>query len=303
MVGNRLLYWDTLKGILIVLVVLGHCGTAVGQNLISLIYAFHMPLFILVSGYFSKKSDVMNWGGYKRLIIIYFVFDVMYLSLDISAGYYSIQRILSPSFALWYILSLIYWRLILQFIPSSMLEKKKIVLIAVFCVSILVGFIPIGTELSFQRTFVFFPFFMLGYYMKQACLIEKVRKWNKILAILTIIALSVIAFVYLPTFYGNSPYGVDFIHPLITRLLHLIIAISLCLSILVVVPEKMRLVTQLGRYTLLIYLLHPPIVKTLKVILIKMNYELDLIASLFITLISISIIYAIRNFRLFKYLQ
>lgn len=303
MAGNRLLYWDTLKGILIILVVLGHCGSAVGQNMISLIYAFHMPLFILVSGYFSKKSDRLNFSGYKRLIIIYLVFNTLYLALDIFGGYYSIQRILSPSFALWYILSLIFWRLILQFIPNSMLKKKKIILIVAFCVSMLVGFIPIGTELSFQRTFVFFPFFMVGYYMKQTCVIGRIRKWNKIGAVLTIVTFSVIAFVYLPVFYGNSPYGIDFMQPLITRLLHLIIAISLCLSIMVVVPEKMRLVTQLGRYTLLIYLLHPPIIKILKVALIRMNYEPNLIASLFITSISIAIIYAIRNFRLFKYLQ
>lgn len=52
---ERSLYWDTIKGLLIILVVFGHCGTAVGNNLLSVIYSFHMPLFILVSGFFSKK--------------------------------------------------------------------------------------------------------------------------------------------------------------------------------------------------------------------------------------------------------
>lgn len=125
MVGGRLLYWDTLKGILIILVVFGHCGTSVGQNLLSVIYAFHMPLFVLVSGYFSKRSNIGD-GGYKRLLIIYLLFNTMYLSLDIVGGHYSIHRILSPSFALWYILSLIYWRIILLFIPSSQIGRAHV---------------------------------------------------------------------------------------------------------------------------------------------------------------------------------
>ena len=43
-------FWDTLKAMLIVLVVLGHTGTAMGGRGLSVIYAFHMPLFIFISG-------------------------------------------------------------------------------------------------------------------------------------------------------------------------------------------------------------------------------------------------------------
>ena len=49
-------YWDTLKGLLILLVILGHCGTALSEGLLSVIYSFHMPLFVFISGYFSKKT-------------------------------------------------------------------------------------------------------------------------------------------------------------------------------------------------------------------------------------------------------
>lgn len=56
MAKERTLYWDTLKGILIILVVFGHCGTAVGNNLLSVVYSFHMPLFVLVSGFFSRRQ-------------------------------------------------------------------------------------------------------------------------------------------------------------------------------------------------------------------------------------------------------
>lgn len=55
-------YWDTLKGVLIILVVLGHCGTAVGNQVLSVIYSFHMPLFVLTTGFFSRNT---NMGGKK----------------------------------------------------------------------------------------------------------------------------------------------------------------------------------------------------------------------------------------------
>lgn len=63
MARQRLIYLDTLKGMLIILVVLGHCGTALSTGLLSSIYAFHMPLFILVSGYLSKKTEKNLLGG------------------------------------------------------------------------------------------------------------------------------------------------------------------------------------------------------------------------------------------------
>ena len=57
---QRLIWADSLKGILIVLVVLGHAiqgvyGEDVESNRIwNIIYSFHMPAFFAISGYFVK---------------------------------------------------------------------------------------------------------------------------------------------------------------------------------------------------------------------------------------------------------
>lgn len=45
---------DVLKGIAILLVVLGHIAAA--PKLTSVIYSFHMPLFIFISGYLAQHS-------------------------------------------------------------------------------------------------------------------------------------------------------------------------------------------------------------------------------------------------------
>lgn len=55
-------YWDVVKGLLIILVVLGHAaqyaegGDYGNLPLFKGIYLFHMPLFALVSGYFAHQS-------------------------------------------------------------------------------------------------------------------------------------------------------------------------------------------------------------------------------------------------------
>ena len=68
--------YDNLKGILIFLVVLGHLlysneyNNIVGNILLRLIYSFHMPVFMIISGHFSKKTNKDNFYKYIFLFII-----------------------------------------------------------------------------------------------------------------------------------------------------------------------------------------------------------------------------------------
>ena len=75
--GKRDALLDILKGIGIILVVLGH----ILQNGIgSIIYLFHMPFFFFLSGAglgYSKKQNVIGVKGYLRsLMVPYFVFSL-----------------------------------------------------------------------------------------------------------------------------------------------------------------------------------------------------------------------------------
>lgn len=60
--GNRKHWIDIAKGIAIVLMVLGH--TSIPDTLSRFIFAFHMPLFFMASGYTS------NWDKYD---VCYFI--------------------------------------------------------------------------------------------------------------------------------------------------------------------------------------------------------------------------------------
>src|SRR5699024_11474008 len=72
--GSKDLRMSNLKGILIFLVVFGHFIEIYKKEYYELfvfIYAFHMPVFIFLSGYFAKR---MRISKIIYLILIYLVF-------------------------------------------------------------------------------------------------------------------------------------------------------------------------------------------------------------------------------------
>lgn len=76
-------YWiDSLKGMAIILVVIGHLNS-ISSELNQYIYSFHMPLFFFISGYlfnFEKYTDIGKEYILKKiysLIIPYFFFSII----------------------------------------------------------------------------------------------------------------------------------------------------------------------------------------------------------------------------------
>ena len=136
-------------------------------DIISFLGWLGVPVFIFISGYFSRKKKKAElpasiWKLLEPLII----FQALTLLPRFIMKGFSFGAILTPWYVLWYLLSLIYWRLLIQIIPDRILNNTKLILIVAFCISILAGFLPFGRFLSIQRTLSFMPFFFLGYYMR-----------------------------------------------------------------------------------------------------------------------------------------
>jgi len=79
---------DYIKGILIYLVVLGHCiywrnnENAICTATAEYIYSFHMPFFIFLSGYFFSKNKATNFSNLikrqtRRLLVPHFFFNLV----------------------------------------------------------------------------------------------------------------------------------------------------------------------------------------------------------------------------------
>ena len=79
MEGNRNVVFDIVKGVGILLVIIGHLSH--GYGIAPFIYVFHMPLFFMVSGYFyrSKKPLVLLKRDIRLLLLPYGI--VFFLTL------------------------------------------------------------------------------------------------------------------------------------------------------------------------------------------------------------------------------
>lgn len=161
-------YWDSLKFVLIFLVVLGHMiepyitSSKVILTMYNFIYLFHMPLFVFVSGRFSvMKERTAYRNGIVRLLetvlLAQIVWVPMVLGLKVETS--SAKLILSPYWMYWYLLSLALWRMLIYLLPGRLLERPGLMLTASVAVSLVGGFVPVGHEFSLQRTLALLPFF------------------------------------------------------------------------------------------------------------------------------------------------
>ncbi len=155
-------HFDNVKGILIFLMVFGHilefAHTRPGNfEAYVIIYSFHMPLFVFISGYFSKNVDKVRENAFSSLFVPYLLFTM--LNGIILDGKVLINPF-QPAFALWYLLALFAWRLVLK----SVL-RIRFLLILTLLVSLYIGFIPqINHIMALSRIIAFFPYFLLGYF-------------------------------------------------------------------------------------------------------------------------------------------
>ena len=165
----RTAYYDNAKFLLIFLVVLGHfIQSYIHDNkiiftLYTTIYLFHMPAFILISGYFAKgfrrKGYLMKMA--KKLIGPYLIFQGIY-----SIYYFFTQgndltdvNPLNPQWSLWFLMSLFFWNLLLYLFTKW---KVTFSILLSFILGILVGYFDvIDSYLSLSRTIVFFPLFLI----------------------------------------------------------------------------------------------------------------------------------------------
>lgn len=274
-------YFDNVKLMLIILVVVGHVIIPLnsGQTfkpLFTLIYSFHMPLFIFISGYFSKniKSETYKRKIFTNLIIPYFIFETLYSLFEYffianEAGQLRFSYF-TPYWIMWFLFSMIIWKIVLPYVVKI---KTNVALILALVVGVIVGYASdVAYYASLSRTIVFFPFFLAGYYFNKNCLQYFSNfKWR--IASILIICLSFVLFYYYPNFikfeffYQSMPYkefemgewsGGAY------RLLSYTIAAILGMCTLVLIPQThIPLITNLGKNTIYVYLLHGFVVKYL----------------------------------------
>ena len=128
---KRVFVFDNLKLLGIFCVILGHLLARINVSYASpiyvIIYLFHMPLFVYISGYFAKfnfKKDVY------RILVPFLIIQLSrtaYMCLFESSSYNFFFLFLKPRWALWYLLSLFIWRLSVYFLNKLSRQTCNII--------------------------------------------------------------------------------------------------------------------------------------------------------------------------------
>ncbi|MEW2393523.1 acyltransferase family protein [Streptomyces venezuelae] len=183
-------FFDNAKYLAIVLVAMGHAweplrgDSRAAAALYITVYTFHMPAFIVISGYFSRSFDASP-KRIRRLVtgiaVPYVIFEVAYTFFKRWAGGdpdYPIS-LLDPWYLTWFLAALFIWRL-----TTPIWQRVRWPLPIALAIAVLASVSPdIGDDLDLQRVLQFLPFFVLGLVLKPAHFQLVRRREARILAL------------------------------------------------------------------------------------------------------------------------
>ncbi|WP_079412057.1 acyltransferase family protein [Paenibacillus ferrarius] len=262
------------KFLLILFVVIANCIEPLVQQNAALhvlylgIYTFHIPMFVMVTGYFSRnfKLDVSGIQSLQLIFYHYLIFQSLYSLLDALAFHAPSVRysFFIPYSLLWFLFSHFCWRLLLL-----LFSKMKHPLGISIILGLLVGYAPFsGTMLSFSRTIVFFPFFLAGYYLQWDRILKTIFRMNKYVSAMLLLSILFLLHVMLldPKWLYSSFTYIELasIHWYTGgyRLgIYLLEIVASC-CFLRFVPRTPSLLTEWGKHTVYVFLLHALITKT-----------------------------------------
>jgi fucose 4-O-acetylase-like acetyltransferase len=262
-------FFDNAKFLAILLVVAGHSivdlrDVRLAHAAYLFVYTFHMPVFIVITGYFSRNFT-FSGGKARKLItnlgVPYVVFETAYSTYHWAVGHSKFQvSLLDPYYLTWFLMALFLWRL-----STPVWQQIRWPFAISVAVSLLSGMSDLPDDLEMNRVFGLVPFYVLGLMLKPEHFELLKRPKARVLGGLTMATAFAFTFlvadrkmttewVYWRS--GNPALHIGNLTGTALRLGLLISAITLVTAFLALVPARRTWFTGLGATTLYAYLLH-----------------------------------------------
>ncbi|GGV63675.1 membrane protein [Streptomyces longisporoflavus] len=262
-------FFDNAKFLLIVLVALGHSweqivnGTHTLQAVHTLVYAFHMPAFILLCGYFSQRFTGRP-DQVRRLIegvlIPYLLFETAYSATNSAVrGEPFTLTPTEPTYLCWFLVALFLWRL------STPLWRaiRHPVPIAVL-ISLAAGLTTMGYDLALPRVLMFLPWFVLGLNLRPEHFALLRRRAARRCGVAALACAGIAAYLLIPApdehwlsmDAGYTDLDVTWPQYLAVRICLFALSAVLVAAFFACVPRRRTAFTALGAATMYPYLLH-----------------------------------------------
>ena len=268
--------FDNVKFFLMCCVVFGHIANRFADDSYAVaciqfwVYLFHMPAFVYVAGLFSKRT--VNENRWRKIVpYIFLYFGMLTLSFAVSAIKNGVANTTVDFFhengIAWYSLAMFWWGAITILIKRV---KPVYVLVISLFLSVISGYsADVNSFLVMQRTLIFFPFFYLGYITDLEQLVRRLDHLALKIASAAVLAVTgVLTYLYYDKIYywrflfrGIKPYdsiqkGLPYGWGWSWRLAFYLIAMTLTLAIICLMPNIKSFISALGKKTLPIYVFH-----------------------------------------------
>lgn len=273
----RLNKYDNIKGLAIILIVIGHLlvikDSGEGFNYIAylknVLFIIHLPLFFFISGYFSKIRPNDPIKACKRILIPYIIFCILlriYFTV-LSGTIKSDPIIIISEYGLWFLISLFSMKMSLPIV-----DKLKYPILTSIALGLAIGFLDISPGLlGISRTFTYLPVFLTGFYFNtyKEKYIANNKKLNDIVKsksmeicyiVLITIAILLMAYVCPIKFIRYTSHynltNLHFVKEIVGRLILIVLQIGLVLIANKLMTNKRTILTKIGINSMAIYLLH-----------------------------------------------
>jgi fucose 4-O-acetylase-like acetyltransferase len=267
---ERVAYLDNARYWVMLLVVIGHSLTELvvmdsARGVYTWIYLFHMPFFILISGYTARHYI----GDFRQIRRIVSTLIVPYLlvetSLQLITKHYDGKpehlMILSPQWLGWFLAALFIWR-----ITTPIWRALKYPITTSIAISLLAGLIEIPNVLALPKVLALLPFWVIGLHMNRELFMKLGDARIRAAAVVVLVTSFVLCQLYAHDWttqwllwkdrYAEDPLDVGPWQGMMTRGSLLLVGALLTFATLSLIPRARSITTVLGGRTFYCYLLH-----------------------------------------------
>ena len=267
---ERVAYLDNARYWVMLLVVIGHVLTQFtemdsARGVYVWIYSFHMPFFVLISGY-TARNYVGDARQVRRIVSTLVVpYLITEIALQLITRHYTGKpdplMILSPQWLAWFLAALFIWRL-----TTPIWRALRYPITTSIIISLAVGLIEVPNVLALPKVLGFLPFYVVGMHMNREIFNRLADRGIRIASAVILGAALIICYVYSKNWttdwllwkqrYDESPLRATPLEGITQRAELLAIGFVLTFAALALVPRARSWTTRLGGRTFYCYLLH-----------------------------------------------
>ena len=303
---KRIFLFDNMKFFLIMTVVIGHfidqqIKYPAYKSLFLFIYAFHMPLFIFISGIFHKNKKILE----KALVYILLGYLLKLFIFYTRRGLGETPKLqfLSDSGAAWFMFAMAAFMFISYYLRD--IDKRFVLILSIFLGCIVNYDTSIGDYLYLSRIVVFFPFYHLGTMLDVDTVYTITeRKRNKVIGTVILLIWAFVCVFLLENVYdlrfvftGRNSFSKEwYVYGAFVRLVCYTVTAVVSFSLLCVMPNReIPGWTRFGARTMQVYFWHRPIVYVLTSFGVPVMMCKTTISKMFYIIIAVVLTYLLSS--------